>query len=220
MTKKTDSSLHQTPETAAGDLIDVLLEKVKQNPKDIRSLLMLGNSYYMSGKIILAIETYKTVIELDPHVSHAYYHIGIAYYRHAKLEEAIRALEKATEINPSLVMTYYWLGLSYYHKGLYSHSRQAFETLLQKNQESVIAHYHAALSCIADLAWDRARYHLEALVEDDHADPQVFLLLGKVYFRLRRVEDAIDIYKKGLGLNPGNQPLQEAVEFLINVQEP
>jgi tetratricopeptide (TPR) repeat protein len=220
MTSKPDSPLNHTPELAVGDLIDALQQKVKQNPKDIRSLLMLGNSYYMAGKIVRAIEVYKAVLALDPNISHAYYHIGIAYYRNAKLDEAIGALEKAREINPSLVMTFYWLGVSYYHKGLYTQSRQAFEILLEKNQESIIAHYHAALSCIADLAWDRARYHLEVLVKEDHADPQVFLLLGKVYFRLRRIEDSIDIYKKGLAVNPGNQPLQEAVEFLINVQEP
>ena len=220
MNNKPDPIIQFPQEVALHDMIEGLEQKLKQNPKDIRSLLMLGSSYYMAGKITRAIEIYKTVIAIDPGISHAYYHLGIAYYRSAKLDEAIHALEMVAEINPSLVMTFYWLGLAYYHKGQYTQSRVAFQSLLEKNQESVIAHYHAALSCIADLAWDQARRHLEVLLQDDHADPQVFLMLGKVYFRLRRIEDAIDVYKRGLALNPTNQPLQEAVEFLINVQEP
>jgi cytochrome c-type biogenesis protein CcmH/NrfG len=202
------------------ELTRQLEAQAKQEPNDVRSLLMLGNGYYLRGKLTLAIETFNSVIAINPKLPYAYYYLGICLYRSAHIEEAISALRKVTELSPAMVMAQYWLGIAYYHIGAYKDSRQAFELLLEQNAESIIAHYHAALACMADQALECARHHLEALLRLGNQDPQVFLYLGNMYYRLNRVAEAITTYRQGLELSPGNAPLQKALAYLTEVQEP
>jgi tetratricopeptide (TPR) repeat protein len=202
------------------DLTRELENKVRQDPKDLRSLLLLGNGYYLRGKVRAAIDTFEKAIQVNPSLPYAYYYQGISLYRAMRLDEAIQVLEKAVEVSPGMVMIFYWLGIAYYHKGLYTKARAAFEILLHENAESIVAHYHAALACIADESYECALHHLESLSARNTDDPQVQLLLGNCYYRLNKIDKAVDAYRKGLEKNPGNVPLLEALSYLTDVQNP
>jgi cytochrome c-type biogenesis protein CcmH/NrfG len=197
-----------------------LQEQVERNPADFQSLMMLGNGYYLQGKIALSIATFNRALVLNPQDPYAYYHLGVAYYRSAQIDEAIEALTQVTVLAPSMVMAYYWLGIAHFHGGCYREARKAFETLLEKNHESHIAHYHAALICLADREFDAARAHLETLAELGCRDPQVYLHLGEAYYHLHKPTEAMKAYRRGLELNPHNGPLQESLADLVDVQEP
>jgi cytochrome c-type biogenesis protein CcmH/NrfG len=202
------------------ELTRQLEEATTKAPNDVRSLLMLGNGYYLRGKIAQAVETFKIAVKINPNIPYAYYYLGVCLYRSARIDEAIAVLKKVTELSPGMVMANYWLGIAYYHKGAYKESRNAFELLLENNAESIIAHYHAALACMADQALPCACHHLESLLRLGNQDPQVYLYLGNIYFRTNRVPDAITTYRKGLENNAGNIPLQRALSYLTEVQEP
>ena len=216
--------LMDTMEAMAEPHVDQLTRhlqgQVEQNPSDFQSLMMLGNGYYLQGKIVLSIATFNRALVINPRDPYAYYHLGIAHYRSAQIDEAITALTRVTELAPSMVMAYYWLGIAHFHSGRYREARKAFETLLEKNHESHIAHYHAALICLADREYEAARAHLATLAELGCRDPQVFLHLGEAYYRLHQPTEAIKTYRRGLELNPHNVPLQESLEDLVDVQEP
>jgi tetratricopeptide (TPR) repeat protein len=201
-------------------LTSKLEERVAHNPGDLRSLLLLGNGYYLQGKIAKSIEMFNRAIALNPDYPYAYYYIGIAQYRSAHIKEAIAALTKVTTLAPTMVMGYYWLGIAYFHCGLYTEARKAFETLLQMNQESNIVHYHAAVICAFQQDYPAVCKHLEALVELGSEDPQVFLRLGTAYFKLHQISEAIATYRAGLKSNPDNAPLKEALAELADVQAP
>jgi tetratricopeptide (TPR) repeat protein len=202
------------------ELTRQLEEATAKAPNDVRSLLMLGNGYYLRGKIAQAVDTFRIAVKINPNIPYAYYYLGICLYRNARIDEAIAELKKVTELSPGMVMANYWLGIAYYHKGAYKESRNAFELVLENNAETIIAHYHAALACMADQAQECARHHLESLLRLGNHDPQVYLYLGNVYFRMNRVPDAISTYQKGLENNIGNIPLQKALSYLTEVQEP
>ena len=197
-----------------------LEERVAQNPADLRSLLLLGNGYYLQGKIARSIEIFNRAIALNPDYPYAHYYIGIAQYRSGHIAEAIASLSRVTALAPSLVMAYYWLGITYFHCGNYAEARKAFETLLEKNNESHIAHYHAAVICMFQREYEAARAHLAKLVDLGSRDPQVYLRLGNCHFRLHQLTEAMAAYRKGLKLNPDNVPLQEALAELVDVQAP
>jgi cytochrome c-type biogenesis protein CcmH/NrfG len=202
------------------ELTSRLEERVAHNPTDLRSLLLLGNGYYLQGKITQAMEMFGRAIKVNPDYPYAYYYIGIAQYRSAHIKEAIESLSKVTALAPSMVMAYYWLGIAYFHCGRYKEARHAFETLLQKNKESHIAHYHAAVICMFERDYSAARAHLEALVGLGSQDPQVYLRLGNCLFHLHKNSEAIHAYRSGLKLNPDNAPLKEALAELVEVQMP
>lgn len=202
------------------ELMARLEERVAQHPADLRSLLLLGNGYYLQGRITRSIEMFNRAIELNADYPYPYYYLGIALYRSARAKQAIAALTKVTTLAPSLVMAYYWLGIAYFHCGQYGEAREAFETLLEKNKESHVAHYHAAVICVFEHDYEAARGHLQALVELGSEDPQVYLRLGSALFHLHRNSEAIQAYRTGLKFNPDNLPLKEALAELLDVQEP
>jgi cytochrome c-type biogenesis protein CcmH/NrfG len=197
-----------------------LEERVAQNPTDMRSLLLLGNGYYLQGKIAKSMEMFNRATALNPDYPYPHYYIGIAQYRSAHITEAIEALTRAVTLAPSMVMAYYWLGIAFFHCGRYAEARQAFETLLQKNHESHIAHYHAAVICMFQRDFAAAAAHLEALVSLGSQDPQVFLRLGNCQFQLHKITEALAAYRAGLKQNPDNAPLKEALAELVDVQSP
>jgi protein O-mannosyl-transferase len=197
-----------------------LEERVAQNPTDIRSLLLLGNGYYLQGKIARSMEIFNRAIALNPDYPYAHYYIGIAQYRSAHIAEAIKSLSRVTELAPSMVMAYYWLGITYFHCGNYAEARKAFETLLEKNDESHIAHYHAAVICMFQRDYQAAQEHLAALVKLGSQDPQVYLRLGNCHFHLHKISEAMAAYRQGLKRNPDNGPLKEALAELVDVQAP
>jgi tetratricopeptide (TPR) repeat protein len=197
-----------------------LEERVAQNPGDLRSLLLLGNGYYLQGKIVKSIEMFNRAITLNPEYPYAYYYIGIAEYRSAHIKEAIKALTKVTTLAPSMVMAYYWLGIAYFHCGQYAEARKAFETLLEKNHESHIAHYHTAVICMSQRDYEAGCTHLEMLVKLGSEDPQVYLRLGTCYFQRHKTSEVINIYRAGLKVNPDNALLKEALAELVDVQAP
>ena len=201
-------------------LTSKLEERVAQNPDDLRSLLLLGNGYYLQGRIAKSIEMFNRAIGLNPEYPYAYYYIGIAQYRSAHIKAAIAALTKVTTLAPSMVMGYYWLGIAYFHAGNYAQARKAFETLLERNNESHIAHYHTAVICAFQQDHAGASQHLEALVKLGSEDPQVYLRLGAAYVHLHKLSEAIAAYRAGLQQNPDNTPLQEALAELSDVQSP
>ncbi len=197
-----------------------LEERVAQNPTDLRSLLLLGNGYYLQGKIARSMEIFNRAIALNPEYPYAYYYLGIAQYRSARIAEAIESLKRVTTSAPSMVMAFYWLGIAYFHGGNYAEARKAFETLLEKNDESHIAHYHAAVICMFQRDYRAAREHLAALVKLGSRDPQVYLRLGNCDFHLHELSEAMDAYRQGLKANPENGPLKEALAELVDVQAP
>lgn len=220
----TSSGLMDDMELLEADQLDDLtrdLEKhIAEDPTDLRSLLMLGNGYYLRGKIDSSIQTFQKAVSVNPRLPYAYYYLGVSYYRAMRLDEAIAALEQSIASSPAMIMSHYWLGMAYYHKGLYFKARTAFETLLESNKESIIGHYHAALACMADQAYECALDHLQRLAAAGHRDPHVMLYLGNVYFRLNRTRDAIAAYQEGLEIHPDNRLLRDALEHLTEVQEP
>ncbi len=202
------------------ELMNQLEENVTKNSKDLRSLLMLGNGYFMRGKISTAIKIFEKAISVNPNLPYAYYYLGVSHYRRMHLDEAKKTLKKVIELSPNMLMAYYWLGITYWHLGKYNKSRQAFETLLERNSDSPMAHYHAALACIEEQCYHCALNHLEALLKIGQNDSRVYHHLGNVYLRLNRIPEAIKAYKKGLELSPNNNKILEALSYLTDVQEP
>ena len=172
--------------TQIDELTIELEERLKENPNDLKALLMLGNGYYIRGKITCAIEIFETAIKVNPKLPYAFYYLGISLYRNAQLDNAIDNLNKVVELSPQFLMAHYWLGIAYWHKGLFKKAREEFESLLQENSESHIAHYHAALACMEDQAYSCALTHLDKLASLMQNDSRVFYYMGNCHFRLKQ----------------------------------
>jgi len=203
------------------ELVTELERKTKQFPSDVRRLVLLGTAHFLRGRLRLSIEAFRGALARNPDLPYAHYYLGVALYRNAQTEAAIASLKTAIELYPSWAMAHYWLGVAYYHKGNYAEAQSCFETILRDTPEMHVARYHAALTSLAVRDLPHAREHLERLAkETDSADPQVQLLLGRTYFGLDKIPEAMAAYRAGLDKHPEDPALTAALGELLDVPEP
>ncbi len=203
------------------ELVTELELKTQQFPQDVRRLVLLGTAHYLRGRLVSAIEAFRRALAMNAHLPYAHYYLGVALYRNAQTDAALASLKTAIRLYPFWAMAHYWLGVAYYHKGAYREARECFETILRDSPDMHIAHYHAALTCLATRDFSQARAHLERLSkETDCADPQVQLLLGRTYFDLDKMAEAIAAYRAGLDKHPDDPALTAALAELLDVPEP
>ena len=203
------------------ELVAELELKTKQFPNDVRRLVLLGTAHYLRGRLVSAIEAFRRALAMNPSLPYAHYYLGVALYRNAQTDAAIASLRKAIALYPSWAMAHYWLGVACYHKGDYAEAQRCFETILRNSPEMHLASYHAALTSLAMRDFPRARDHLERLSQTtDRTDPQVQLLLGRTYFGLDKIPEAMAAYRAGLDKHPDDPALAAALGELLDVPEP
>jgi len=203
------------------ELVTELERKTEQFPRDVRRLLLLGTAHFLRGRLRLSIETFRRALAQNPDLPYAHYYLGVALYRNAQTEAAIASLKQAIALYPSWTMAHYWLGVAYYHQGAYTEARRCFESILRDSPEMHVARYHAALTALALNDSPSALDHLERLsAETDHADPQVQLLLGRTYFGIDKMAEALAAYRAGLRKRPDDPILTAALADLLDVPEP
>lgn len=203
------------------ELVAELEVKTKQFPNDVRRIVLLGTAHFLRGRQVASIAAFRRALASNPNLPYAHYYMGVALYLNAQTAEAITSLRTAIALYPYWSMAHYWLGVAYYHKGAYAEARECFETVLRDSPEMHSAAYQAALTCLATSDFARARDHLERLSrETDRADPQVQLLLGRAYFGLQMMTEAMVVYREGLAKHPDDPALAAALSELEDVQEP
>ncbi|MBU4534144.1 MAG: tetratricopeptide repeat protein [Eubacteriales bacterium] len=77
-----------------------LEEKVKENPEDLSSRIVLGNTYGQMGQFDAAIEQYVAVLETDPEYESARLSLAESYFALERDEEALAEVERLLEANP------------------------------------------------------------------------------------------------------------------------
>jgi cytochrome c-type biogenesis protein CcmH/NrfG len=104
------------------------------NPKDLNSLVQLGNLYYDSARYQQAIEYYGKAVQIDPKNPNVQTDLGTSYWNINQADPAIAAFEKSLAVDPGHAQTLYNLGVVYLHgKNDVERAKKAWQTLLAKN---------------------------------------------------------------------------------------
>ena len=102
-----------------------------QPPADqVNVLLEKGMKAYREEQYALAIDYYRQVIEMDPHVFTAYFYLAEGLNLLGRPEEAITAMKKAREIRPGNTAVCYNLGVLFKHIGQKAKARECLEEAL------------------------------------------------------------------------------------------
>lgn len=95
------------------DNIELLENKVRDDPKDYESWLALGNNYYSSGRINDSIYAFHWASILKPQNSELYYFQGVLHQQLSDKTKAIECFEKALSIDPNDHSSEFNIGLIY-----------------------------------------------------------------------------------------------------------
>jgi tetratricopeptide (TPR) repeat protein len=112
--------------------IGFLQSVLKDDPKNLNTLIQLGNAYFDSGQFDRAMETYSKALEIDPNNADVRTDLGIMYRRKGDYDRAIGEFKKAAEIDPKHVNSRYNLGIVLLHdKGDIKGAIKAWEDYLK-----------------------------------------------------------------------------------------
>jgi tetratricopeptide (TPR) repeat protein len=123
------------PAATAADIqkqIGPLLSILKDDPKNLKALIELGNVYFDGGQFDKAIDTYSKALEINPKNADIRTDMGIMYRRKGNFDRAIEEFKKAAEDDPRHVNSRYNLGIVYLHdKGDLKAAIKAWEDYLK-----------------------------------------------------------------------------------------
>jgi len=94
------------------------------------SLLKKGQQLRDSGKLVEAIASFQTLLELDPEHEFGYLHKGLAYSLLDDYDNAVKSLDTAIKINARSSIFPFFLGVIHFDHSKYELAIQCFEQSL------------------------------------------------------------------------------------------
>ncbi len=129
------SSASAVPSPPPPDLskqIDALRGILKEDPKNLKALIELGNVYFDTDQVERAIETYAKALEIDPGNSDVRTDMGIMFRKKGDFDRAVSEFKKAAQADPAHVNSRYNLGVVLLHdKGDINGAVTAWEDYLK-----------------------------------------------------------------------------------------
>lgn len=110
--------------------INNLKAAIKKNPKDIPSLVQLGDIYYDAGDYKNAITYYEKSLKLDPKNYDVLTNLGSSYFKLNNLDKTLQVFQKVNQERPDQAMAWFNLGVVYKAKGDTPNMRFAWERYL------------------------------------------------------------------------------------------
>jgi len=112
--------------------ISSLKSILKEDPKNLKALIELGNLYFDSDQMDLAIQTYSKALELDPKNANVRTDMGIMYRRKGDPDRAVAEFRRAAQDDPGHVNSRYNIGVVLLHdKGDLKGALAAWEDFLK-----------------------------------------------------------------------------------------
>jgi cytochrome c-type biogenesis protein CcmH/NrfG len=107
---------------------------LRNDPKNLDTLIQLGNLYYDHGRFQEAVEYYGRALEIDPKNVSVRTDRGTSYWSLGQADPAIAEFQKSLEVDPGHAQTLYNLGVVQMNgKNNPQEARKAWEKLLASN---------------------------------------------------------------------------------------
>jgi Flp pilus assembly protein TadD len=159
-------------------------------PQSEKLLTALGFTHQIKGDFTSARSVFKRMAELFPLESAPYFYLGSSFLETGEEGEALLALTSAKDRNPKDHRIFYLMGLIYYNQGQFSRAFDVFQTSLELDPSFVFSYQQLAKISLKNSDIDSALKFALKAVEIDSTFSQPHYLLGQIYLRLHKSEDA------------------------------
>src|SRR5450755_2644347 len=85
---------------------------------EVQQLYAQANAAQQSGNNVTAIEKYRTMIKLAPHLAAAYNNLGMLYFNEHDFVHAAEILERGLKLHQDMPTASAMLGMSYFQLGM------------------------------------------------------------------------------------------------------
>jgi len=116
-----------------------LIRYIGANPRDIDSIIRLGDIYYDGNEPVKGIEVFKKAEQVDPENLHVLTDLGMLYMRTQRPDEAIAKFEKVLKIKPGFLNAHFYMGHIYrFDKNDEGKAIEHFEAVLNNNPNTTL----------------------------------------------------------------------------------
>ena len=186
-------------------------QAIDLNPGAAGAYNGLGRVYYHIGPARSAIEAYEYAIALDPHYIDSYYGLGILYSAQlGEYEAAIDAIQRGLEHNPDEAFLLASLGSTYARMGRFEKADAYLQQAITLQPDNAFAYSWLAIIYLHIKRYDDmiAACQREIEIGDNHSARR---LLGYVYDRQGRYDEAIAQLERSVMLEPGDYAARAAL---------
>ena len=177
----------------------------KLSPNDIDVAYTLGIAYLRNRQPAAAKQVYESMIKDFGERPQIHVVIGRAYRQSGLLPEAAAEFKKAIALDPRFPRAHYYLGITYLLDGGQSKMDEAlaeFQIEVAANPDEFFANYYLGVVYIFQRKWDLAVTFLQKASTIQPNNPDPYFQLGQAYQELKSHEQAIEVLKKAIALNP------------------
>ena len=151
---------------------------------EVQQLYAQAKAAQQSNNTEIAIEKYRAMIKLAPHLAAAYNNLGMLYFNEHDYEHAAEVLEHGLKLHQSMPTASAMLGMSYYQLGMNEKAEPLMRAAVKANPrddqaEMMLAHLLLKLS-----KYDEATQSLNRFLSRNPKDQEAWYLLGKTYLQM------------------------------------
>jgi len=151
---------------------------------EVQRLYAEAHQAAQSGSEGAAIEKYRSIIRLAPHLAAAYNNLGGLYFDQHDYAHAAEVLKRGLELNPNMPTAAAILGMSYVQLGQNDKAEPLLRKALRANPKDDKVEITLVRMLINQGKMDEAARHLNDYLGRNPKDQQAWYMLGKTYLRL------------------------------------
>jgi tetratricopeptide (TPR) repeat protein len=171
-----------------------LQQAVELDPESTDALLVLGNAFARSGLHDLAIDAYKTAIDLDQSFAAAYSNLGAAHLRRAEdmqsIEAAVGAFQNAIELEPENAENHANMGSALLQSSQIPQAEDEYLEALRLDPALAEAHVGLGYVYLIQGQAEEALPHFVQASDLDPEMPEALFALGIAYIETGRIDEA------------------------------
>jgi Tfp pilus assembly protein PilF len=189
------------------------LAALGHDPLHLEAHNLLGRIYREEGNTVDAEREFKIVLESAPHDNYANNALGTIYKEQDRLEEALALFEAASNRQPIIWRTLNNAGSVLLELGRPDEAREYFSRALEVKPDSREAAHNMGATLITLGKNAEAARLLEDWMSSYSPDGPMLALLGFVYASEKKINAAVDAYRRALSNNPDDML---AATFLVD----
>jgi tetratricopeptide (TPR) repeat protein len=147
-----------------------------------------------------AIKNYNESLKLNNYKIDALYFLANAYYDSGNLQEALKTFEKLEKLVPNYILTNYKKANIYMNLNDIQKAKEEYGIALKFDPYLKQANEELAFIYYREQKFNEAEKLLKKILEKYSDDASVYNNLGNIYFASKRIDEAIEAYKKAIEL--------------------
>lgn len=163
-------------------------------------------NYWKNGETL-----FSRTIEVTDNNYIAHHNLGYKLYSRGDLSKAIVHYEKAISLKPDYLLAHLNYGIVLAELGEHEKAIEHYKQALNIEPDYALAHYNLANEYYRSQYTKLAIYHYFQSVRIDQSIFEAYYYLGTLFMSQGKHEEAVELFKKALEINPDYKDAQHAL---------